>query len=75
MEKFIKKFGLQVVFAVWTILLVSVAIFGNNPYVNGIILFFGFIGVITALAFVCEAIEKDEKASAKMEKLASKIFD
>lgn len=42
---------------VWCVCL-TIVLFTNNPYLNGLILFVGFMSAICILAWGCETLEK-----------------
>ena len=54
------------VFGAWCTIL-AYAVFGNNVYFNAILLFFGFLGCVTAYAYINEnENEKERKFSSKI---------
>lgn len=57
-----------IVFALWAILL-GWCVINENVYVNGFVLFFGFLFLVCGLAYVIE--NKNEKEEKFTEKLAN----
>ena len=56
------------VFGAWCVILAYAAFFSNNVYFNGFLLFFGFLGCVTAYAYI------NENENAKERKFSSKII-
>lgn len=56
------------VFGFWATILFYAAFISNNVYFNAFLLFFGFIGCITACAYI------EENENAKESKFSSKIM-
>lgn len=55
------------VFGVWCAILAYAVFFGNNVYFNTILLYFGFLGCVTAFAYIDEhENEKELKFSEKI---------
>lgn len=60
---------LTAIFAVWALLLAWCAICSTNVYINGFVLYFGFMAVILACGYVMES-----KSQTKGEKWLLSIF-
>ena len=55
------------VFGVWCAILAYAVFFGKNVYFNTILLYFGFLGCVTAFAYIDEhENEKEHKFSEKI---------
>lgn len=55
------------VFSAWCTILAYAAFFSNNVYFNVFLLFFGFLGCVTAYAYINEhENEKERKFSEKI---------
>ena len=52
------KIILCVAFLFWVASLVFITFFSNNPYLNGILLFFVLMVTVAILTYGCEVIEK-----------------
>ena len=52
------KIILCVAFLVWVASLMFMIFFSNNPYLNGILMFFMLMVTVTILTYGCEVIEK-----------------
>lgn len=60
----------NIIFALWTMILAYCAIVSVNPYLNGLIISFGFLFVIVGITYVDEhQNEKEEKFLNKLSRL------
>ena len=57
------KFIIGVGAIVWAIVLVFIAFFSTNPYLNEILFFFGAMVAVAFFACGCEEIEKAKKVN------------
>ncbi len=57
------KFIIGVAAIVWLIVLVFIAFFSTNPYLNEILFFFGAMLTVAILAYGCEELEKAKKVN------------